>query len=316
MKRMLRPTALALALVPILAFGAAACGGGDPESGEPTATAQGPETPEIGEAASDATGTPEADDEAGAAAEGEEAAAPTSGTPPTPDPTVVALAERFEPPMKGDPDAPILVYEFSDYRCPYCRSFFAETLPGFTENYIDTGKAALVFIDFPLPSHGYPAVLAAELAHCSGEQDRYWEMHDAIFEAFAPLNDVDPEDEEASTAGVWAVAEAADLGLDMEALEACYRSQKYRPIIAALVQQSRDSGVEATPTLLIVNGDYQEGIPGFLPYEDFARILDREWSRHLGTPIPTETSAPAPDMTMAAATAAATGEAPAEGDGG
>lgn len=316
MKRLLPPAVLALALVPLLAIGAAACGGGDAtEDGEPTATAPGPETPEIGEAASDEAGTPEAEDGTDAAADGGEAAAPTSGTPPTPDPTVVALAEGFQPPMKGDPDAPILVYEFSDYRCPYCRSFFAETLPGFTENFIDTGKAALIFIDFPLPSHGYPAVLAAELAHCSGEQDRYWEMHDAIFEAFAPLNDVDPEDEAASIEAVWAVAEAADLGLDMEVLDTCYRSQKYRPIIAALVQQSRDSGVEATPTLLIVNGDYQEGIPGFLPYDAFAEILDREWSRHLGTPIPTDAPQPAPDMTMAAATAAATGEAPAEGDG-
>lgn len=315
MKRNLLPAALAPVLAVALAV--AACGGGDaPEDAAPTATAEGPATPEIGDAASDAAGTPEPGAET--PAEGEEgaaAAAPTSGTPPTPDPTVVALAESFQPPMKGDPEAPILVYEFSDYRCPYCRSFFAETLPGLTENFIDTGKVALVFIDFPLPSHGYPAVLAAELAHCSGEQDRYWEMHDAIFGAFAPLNDVDPEDEEASIAAVWAVAEAADLGLDMDALDTCYRSQKYRPIIAALVQQARDSGVEATPTLLIVNGDYQEGIPGFLPYDDFAKILDREWSRHLGTPVPTETPAPAPDMTMSAATAAAATEAPAEGDG-
>lgn len=295
MKRLLLPAALAL----FLAFGMTACGGGDdaPAETDPLANADATVTPEIGEAASSESATPAATEQAV-----EDAAAPTVGTPPTPDATVVALAAGFQPPMKGDPDAPITVYEFSDYRCPYCRSFYDETLPGVQENYIDTGKISFVFIDFPLPSHGYPAVLAAELAHCSSEQDRYWEMHDALFEAFAPLNDIDPEDEEASVAAVWAVAETAEIELDKKALLTCYQSHKYRPIIAALVQQSRDSGVEATPTLLVVNlaEDYQEGIPGFLPYKEFSEILDREWSRHLGTPIPTATPAPTPNATSAA----------------
>lgn len=294
MKRMLLPAVLVL----VVALGVTACGGGKAsDDSDSIAEADQSLTPEIGEAAGSESGAPTATAEPAV----DLTSAPTVGTPPTPDPTVVALAANFQPPLKGDPEAPILIYEFSDYRCPYCRSFFAETLPGVQENFIDTGKVALIFIDFPLPSHGYPAVLSAELAHCSGEQDRYWEMHNALFEAFAPLNDVDPEDENASIAAVWDVAKSTDLGLDMDVLDTCYRSQKYRPIIAALVAQSRDSGVEATPTLLIVNGDYQEGIPGFLPYKEFSEILDREWSRHLGTPIPTDEPPPTPEATSAPA---------------
>lgn len=136
--------------------------------------------------------------------------------------------------------------------------------------------------------------MSAEGAHCAAEQDQYWEMHDAIFESFDTLNEIETEDEEAAIASVIEVGLALGT-LEEEPFRECVESERYRPIVGALAQQAMNAGVEVTPTILIINGDYQEAIPGFLPYEDFEPILAREWSRHLGTPIPpTATPEPTP----------------------
>lgn len=139
-------------------------------------------------------------------------------------------------------------------------------------------------------------------------------MHDAIFEGFDTLNEIEVEDEEASIAAV------IDIGLALGTLEEepfreCVESQRYRPIIAALTQQAMEAGVEVTPTILIINGEYQEAIPGFLPYEDFEPILAREWSRHLGTEIP-PTATPEPTAPPAESESEGEGEGESEGEGG
>jgi len=151
----------------------------------------------------------------------------------------------------------------------------------------------MVFIDFPLPSHGFPALLAHEAAHCAGVQGRYWEAHDALFEAFRELSDVDPEDEAASTDTVIEITRpVVD---DGAALEACVRSNDFRSIVAALQQQARDRGVEVTPTLFFISDYHQETIPGFLDWEGFEPIVEREYLRALGTEIPDPTPEPTPE---------------------
>ena len=71
--------------------------------------------------------------------------------------------------------------EFTDYQCPYCQRFFRGTYPQLEAKYIDTGNLRLVVKDFPLSIHGH-ARKAAQAAHCAGEQDRFWEMHDLLFD--------------------------------------------------------------------------------------------------------------------------------------
>lgn len=81
----------------------------------------------------------------------------------------------------GDANAPITVIEFSDYQCPFCQRFFQQTLPQIKENYINTGKVKLVYRDLPLSIHQH-AQKAAEAAQCAGEQGKYFEYHDFLFE--------------------------------------------------------------------------------------------------------------------------------------
>lgn len=287
---------LALLMAAVL-LAPAACGGGASESDEGgTATAgadaaaastpmSGTLAAEIGEAmASDGEGTPE----------------------PTPNATVEKLAETFTLPEDGDADAPLLIMEFSDYRCPYCRQFFDETMPSLRKDWIETGKAKLQFFDLPLTMHGFPAVIGAEAAHCAGEQGAYWAMHDALYEAFDDLTEAaDAQDEADSMAEILKVAEDVE-GVDMDKLTACVESQQYRPIVKELADTALEREINGTPWFILLAGEHAEQIPGYVDYETMLPLLEREYSRALGTPIPTDTPAPATPTSAVTAETTAT----------
>jgi protein-disulfide isomerase len=81
----------------------------------------------------------------------------------------------------GDKNAPVTMYEFSDFECPFCGSFYRDTYKQLTENYVKKGKLRIVFVDHPLSFHPQ-AQKAAEAARCAQEQGKFWEMHDGLFD--------------------------------------------------------------------------------------------------------------------------------------
>src|SRR3989344_7242055 len=81
----------------------------------------------------------------------------------------------------GNPKAKVTVVEFSDFQCPFCRSFWSGAYQQIKKEYVDTGKIKFVFRDYPLPFHP-AAQVSAEAAECAHEQGKFWEMHDKIFE--------------------------------------------------------------------------------------------------------------------------------------
>ena len=83
--------------------------------------------------------------------------------------------------FKGDANAPVTIIEWSDYECPFCGRFYRDTLGLIESAYIDTGKVKFVYRDFPLSFHPN-AQKAAEAAECAGEQGKYFDMHDLLFE--------------------------------------------------------------------------------------------------------------------------------------
>src|SRR2546426_337336 len=91
---------------------------------------------------------------------------------------------------KGRVDAPVTVYEMSDFQCPYCREFALATMPLLEREYIQPGKVRFVYINLPLPSLHKNAASAAEVALCAARQQRFWPMHDLLFrhqDQWAPL---------------------------------------------------------------------------------------------------------------------------------
>lgn len=150
----------------------------------------------------------------------------------------------------------------------------------------------MLFVDFPLPSHGYPAFISHEAAHCASEQDQYWAMHDTLFDRQEELAEIDVESEEDALEAIAGIA--ADLGLDADGFQACMDSQRFRPIVAGLSQQAQQSGVNVTPSFIVQtelpSGEiHNEYVEGYVDFESFQPYIDRALSRSLGTPVPDPT---------------------------
>jgi len=159
----------------------------------------------------------------------------------------------------GDKNAPITIIEFSDFECPFCERFYSQTLPLIKKNYIDTGKAKLVYRDFPLSFHPN-AQKAAEAAECAGEQGKYYEMHDLLFE-------------KGVSGGINAFKQyAKDLGLDITKFNECLDSGKYAVEVQKDFRDGQSYGVSGTPTFFI-NGIE---VVGAQPYSVFEQIIEQE----------------------------------------
>ncbi len=170
-------------------------------------------------------------------------------------------------PILGDPSAPITIVEFGDYQCHQCYNWFHNTKPAIVEDYIETGKANLVFVDLAfLGSH---SPIAAQASYCAEDQEMYWEYHDMLYTF-----------QESTVNGGWANSErlkafAGDLGLDMELFNSCLDSGKYSKRVQYNTQQARDNGVRGTPGFFIVGPDGQEKLGGAQPFSVFKQVLDK-----------------------------------------
>jgi len=160
--------------------------------------------------------------------------------------------------VKGDPNAPITIIEFSDFECPFCNRFYTDTLPQIQKEYIDTGIAKLVYRDFPLSFH-QNAKPAAEAAECAGEQGKFWEMHDVLFENYNVL----------SRAKYTTWAEEIGVG-DIGAFDECVDSGEMSAEVDNDFNAGRAAGVTGTPSFF-VNG---QKISGAQPFSAFKAAVD------------------------------------------
>ncbi|MDP2855992.1 MAG: thioredoxin domain-containing protein [bacterium] len=143
----------------------------------------------------------------------------------------------------GETKAPLTIFEFSDYQCPYCSRYETLSRPTIIDNYVNTGKAKLTFRDYPLPFHSY-AQKASEATLCAGDQNKYWEMHDALFvKQESGLEDVLSVDNIKKYAG--------GLGLNAATFNNCLDSNKYQTQVTKNMQSGQDIGISGTPTVVI-----------------------------------------------------------------
>jgi protein-disulfide isomerase len=169
-------------------------------------------------------------------------------------------------PTIGDPKAPVTLVEFTDYQCPYCSRFFRNTLPSIKRDFIDTGKVRLVVKDLPLSFHAN-ARKAAQAAHCAGEQDAFWPMHDKLFENNRRL--------EAQQLPGYAAA----LKLDVDAFTGCLASKRHLAAISSDSAHARTAGITGTPSF-IVGASTKDvidgvGIRGAQPYTVFKAQIEK-----------------------------------------
>ena len=82
-------------------------------------------------------------------------------------------------PILGDPSAPVTIVEFGDYQCHQCYNWFHNTKPAIESEYIETGKANLVFVDLAFLGNDSPK--AAQASYCAEDQEMYWDYHDLLY---------------------------------------------------------------------------------------------------------------------------------------
>ena len=164
---------------------------------------------------------------------------------------------------KGKAQAPVTVYEMSDFQCPYCRRFALETFPLLDSLYIATGKVRWVFINFPLTSIHSNAAPAAGIALCAAKQQAFWPIHDLLFEHqsdWAELKD---------PAG-YLLSLADSARISRAALTDCVSSPTTNEELRADAEGASRAGAESTPTFYIEGGL----LVGAQPSDLFRHVLD------------------------------------------
>lgn len=165
-------------------------------------------------------------------------------------------------PVIGDVNAPLTIYEFSDYECPFCGRFYSTTYMQIKKEYIDTGKVKLVFKDFPLGFH-QNAIPAAASANCVFAQlgdEAYFKMHDIIFEnqEMLSLENLDK----------WAV----QLGVDKTKYDLCIKDENTLLEIKADLEEGQNLEISGTPSFVIGT----ELIIGAQGFDVFKKVIDSE----------------------------------------
>jgi protein-disulfide isomerase len=159
----------------------------------------------------------------------------------------------------GDLNAPVVIEEFSDFQCAFCRQFFLETEKPLIEQYVSTGK--VYFIYRTLGSWlGPGSQYSAEAAYCAGDQDMFWEYHDALFTnqgqmKFTPVNLIQLAD---------------NLGMDLNVFGNCVENYKYRDQVKKDLTDGISAGVRGTPSFLI-NGRL---VIGAQPFSFFQQAIE------------------------------------------
>jgi protein-disulfide isomerase len=165
----------------------------------------------------------------------------------------------------GRADAPVVLVEYMDYQCPFCRRFHERTWPELKQRYVDTGKVRLEVRDMPLPFHE-AAMPAALVARCAGRQGRFWPVFESLLGKPEALTQEGPRQA------------AVAAGVALPAFEQCLRDPSVRHAIEADTADAERIGVDGTPGFVIARrrGDKLEGtlVLGAQPASTFAARID------------------------------------------
>jgi protein-disulfide isomerase len=168
--------------------------------------------------------------------------------------------------MMGRADAPIVMIEYSDFHCPFCRKYTQEVLPQIKKDYVETGKLLYVFRHLPLDLHP-TAPQAAVAAICATRQGKFWPLHDRFFSAPTPV----PPDELES--------HARAVGVDLAPFRLCMKGLA-REDVRDDQREAQRLGFAGTPGFALgANlGDdrmrLERRLAGAAPYQRFKSVID------------------------------------------
>lgn len=166
--------------------------------------------------------------------------------------------------IKGNPNAPIMIVEYSDYECPFCKAFH-DTMNLIMDEYGASGNVAWAYRQFPIL--GPSSVRAAEAAYCVGKlggSAAYFDFSDAVFER-----------EAGSRTNMARLSDYASIaGVDVAAFETCLESGEMQSRIDAALADGRAANIQGTPHSIVLVGDQQAVISGAQPHSVVRGIIE------------------------------------------
>ena len=163
----------------------------------------------------------------------------------------------------GDPDAPIEIIEYASMTCSHCAGFHADTLPDLKKHYIDTGRARLVFREYPLD---HLALAVSALARCGGK-DRFFGFIDVLFRTQEQWIQAEDPIEELRT-----IVRAG--GRDPALVDSCIDDETtVRLILEGMMEAQSTHNVRSTPTL-VISGTVVAGNPGFAALDEMLQEIE------------------------------------------
>ncbi len=169
--------------------------------------------------------------------------------------------------IRGNPNAPIMIVEYSDYDCPFCKQYH-ETMNKIIAEYGVDGKVAWVYRQFPLEQLHPNAPRISEAAYCVGElggDEAFWKFSDTVF----------GEKEINTGTNMTRLPEfAVTAGVDKAAFTNCLESGKHKATVEASIEDGVKAGARGTPYSVIVVGDQQAVINGAQPYNVVKQTID------------------------------------------
>jgi protein-disulfide isomerase len=174
--------------------------------------------------------------------------------------TQEVLAKLGNEPTLGSKNATVGIVEFSDFRCSFCKKFWAGTLPRLKDSYINPGKARFTYRHFAvLGKFSEQAAMAAE---CAAEQGKFWAYHDRLFGNLGRLAFTQPTLEQF----------ARDLGLKQSSFKQCLTTEKYRNKVEGETLTAATLGARGTPTFFVNS----RLLVGAQPFEAFRSVIEEE----------------------------------------
>ncbi len=168
----------------------------------------------------------------------------------------------------GNPTADVVIVEYSDTECPYCKVFH-NTLKRVMDEYGKDGKVAWVYRHFPIDQLHSKARKEAEATECANEQGgstKFWEYINLVYSTTNSNNSLD-------SAELPKIAKT--VGLDVTAFNKCLSSGKYADKVEMDYQNAVKVGGRGTPTSIIVSKDGTKTlIEGAQPYENLKNVID------------------------------------------
>ncbi|MHB8652068.1 MAG: DsbA family protein [Minisyncoccota bacterium] len=170
--------------------------------------------------------------------------------------------------LRGNPNAPVKIVEYSDTECPFCKQFHV-TMQRIMSEYGTNGQVAWVYRFFPLSIHPKAPMEAMAVA-CAGDTGgaaKFWEYLDKIFEVTPSNNNLDPRLLDTI---------AAQLGIDQTKFDTCRTTNKFAQKIQADYDSGIIAGVQGTPYSVIIGRDgKQYPVDGAQPYEVVKQMVDQ-----------------------------------------